>query len=48
VDIVQVAQRIADAGGWRLAREAMFILVYALRPASRAAVLARLGVPEPG
>jgi len=34
--------------GQRLAREAMFILVYALRPASRAALLARLGVPEPG
>jgi alkylation response protein AidB-like acyl-CoA dehydrogenase len=34
--------------GQRLAREAMFMLVYALRPASRAALLARLGVPEPG
>jgi alkylation response protein AidB-like acyl-CoA dehydrogenase len=34
--------------GQRLAREAMFILVYALRPASRAALLARLGVPQPG
>ena len=32
--------------GQRLAREAMFILVYALRPASRAALLARLGAPE--
>jgi len=32
----------------RLAREAMFILVYALRPASRAALLDRLGAPEPG
>lgn len=30
----------------RLMREAMFTLVYALRPASRAAVLAKLGVPE--
>jgi hypothetical protein len=29
--------------GQRLAREAMFMLVYALRPASRAALLARLG-----
>jgi alkylation response protein AidB-like acyl-CoA dehydrogenase len=34
--------------GQRLAREAMFILVYALRPASRAALLDRLGVPERG
>ena len=34
--------------GQRLAREAMFMLVYALRPASRAPLLARLGVPEPG
>jgi alkylation response protein AidB-like acyl-CoA dehydrogenase len=34
--------------GQRLAREAMFMLVYALRPASRTALLARLGVPEPG
>jgi alkylation response protein AidB-like acyl-CoA dehydrogenase len=32
--------------GQRLAREAMFILVYALRPASRAALLDRLGGPE--
>jgi alkylation response protein AidB-like acyl-CoA dehydrogenase len=31
--------------GQRLAREAMFVLVYALRPASRAALLTRLGVP---
>jgi isovaleryl-CoA dehydrogenase len=30
----------------RLAREAMFILVYALRPASREALLARLGASE--
>ena len=30
----------------RLLREAMFTLVYALRPASRAAVLASLGAPE--
>jgi hypothetical protein len=29
-----------------LAREAMFALVYALRPASRAALLANLGAPE--
>jgi alkylation response protein AidB-like acyl-CoA dehydrogenase len=34
--------------GQRLAREAMFILVYALRPGSRDALLARLGAPEPG
>jgi alkylation response protein AidB-like acyl-CoA dehydrogenase len=33
--------------GQRLAREAMFVLVYALRPASRAALLTRLGVPTP-
>ncbi len=33
--------------GQRLAREALFILVYALRPASRDALLARLGAPEP-
>lgn len=32
--------------GQRLAREAMFTLVYALRPASRSALLARLGAPE--
>lgn len=30
----------------RLAREALFTLVYALRPASRAALLGRLGAPE--
>ncbi len=30
----------------RLAREALFTLVYALRPASRSAVLTRLGAPE--
>ena len=34
--------------GQRLFREAMFILVYALRPASRDALLARLGAAEPG
>jgi hypothetical protein len=34
--------------GQRLAREAMFMLVYALRPASRAALLARLGASGPG
>jgi len=34
--------------GQRLAREAMFMLVYALRPASRAAVLDRLGASGPG
>jgi alkylation response protein AidB-like acyl-CoA dehydrogenase len=34
--------------GQRLAREAMFMLVYALRPASRAAVLGRLGASAPG
>jgi hypothetical protein len=34
--------------GQRLAREALFILVYALRPASRDALLARLGAPEAG
>lgn len=32
----------------RLMREAMFTLVYALRPASKAAVLAGLGAPEAG
>jgi alkylation response protein AidB-like acyl-CoA dehydrogenase len=32
--------------GQRLAREAMFTLVYALRPESRAALLTRLGAPE--
>lgn len=32
--------------GQRLAREAMFTLVYALRPGSRNALLARLGAPE--
>lgn len=32
----------------RLAREAMFALVYALRPASRAALLTRLGAAENG
>ncbi|MGH3405027.1 MAG: acyl-CoA dehydrogenase family protein [Streptosporangiaceae bacterium] len=32
--------------GQRLAREAMFTLVYALRPGSRSALLARLGAPE--
>lgn len=32
--------------GQRLAREAMFTLVYALRPASRSALLARLVAPE--
>ncbi len=34
--------------GQRLAREAMFMLVYALRPASRAALLTRLGGTGPG
>ncbi len=34
--------------GQRLAREAMFTLVYALRPGSRSALLARLGAPELG
>jgi alkylation response protein AidB-like acyl-CoA dehydrogenase len=34
--------------GQRLAREAMFVLVYALRPASRGALLSRLGVPAAG
>ena len=34
--------------GQRLAREAMFALVYALRPGSRSALLARLGAPELG
>lgn len=34
--------------GQRLAREAMFVLVYALRPASRGALLARLGGPASG
>jgi hypothetical protein len=34
--------------GQRLGREAMFILVYALRPASRNALLARLGAPGTG
>jgi alkylation response protein AidB-like acyl-CoA dehydrogenase len=34
--------------GQRLAREAMFVLVYALRPASRDVLLARLGGPGPG
>jgi alkylation response protein AidB-like acyl-CoA dehydrogenase len=33
--------------GQRLAREAMFTLVYALRPESRTALLARLGTPGP-
>jgi hypothetical protein len=32
--------------GQRLAKEAMFTLVYALRPGSRSALLARLGAPE--
>ena len=32
--------------GQRLAREAMFTLVYALRPGSRSALLAQLGAPE--
>ena len=32
----------------RLMREAMFTLVYALRPASRTAVLVSLGVAESG
>jgi alkylation response protein AidB-like acyl-CoA dehydrogenase len=32
--------------GQRLAREAMFTLVYALRPASRESLLTRLGAPE--
>jgi alkylation response protein AidB-like acyl-CoA dehydrogenase len=32
--------------GQRLAREALFTLVYALRPGSRNALLARLGAPE--
>jgi hypothetical protein len=32
--------------GQRLAREALFTLVYALRPGSRSALLARLGAPE--
>jgi hypothetical protein len=32
--------------GQRLAREAMFTLVYALRPESRAALLIRLGASE--
>lgn len=36
---------LAADHGQRLAREAMFVLVYALRPASRAALLGRLGVP---
>jgi alkylation response protein AidB-like acyl-CoA dehydrogenase len=36
---------VADHGQ-RLAREAMFTLVYALRPESRAALLSRLGAPE--
>jgi alkylation response protein AidB-like acyl-CoA dehydrogenase len=34
--------------GQRLAREAMFALVYALRPGSRDALLARLGAAGPG
>jgi alkylation response protein AidB-like acyl-CoA dehydrogenase len=34
--------------GQRLAREAMFTLVYALRPGSRSALLDRLGAPELG
>jgi alkylation response protein AidB-like acyl-CoA dehydrogenase len=34
--------------GQRLAREALFALVYALRPGSRDALLARLGAREPG
>ena len=34
--------------GQRLAREAMFALVYALRPGSRDALLARLGATGPG
>jgi len=33
--------------GQLLAREAMFMLVYALRPASRAALLERLGASGP-
>jgi alkylation response protein AidB-like acyl-CoA dehydrogenase len=42
---------LAADHGQRLGREAMFTLVYALRPASRTALLARLagfGEPEPG
>jgi alkylation response protein AidB-like acyl-CoA dehydrogenase len=38
---------LAADHGQRLAREAMFTLVYALRPASRAALLTSLGAPEP-
>jgi len=37
---------LAADHGQRLAREALFTLVYALRPASRGTVLARLGAPE--
>ena len=37
---------LADTQAQRLAREALFTLVYALRPASRSAVLTKLGVPE--
>ncbi len=37
---------LVAAHGQRLAREALFALVYALRPASRAALLATLGAPE--
>lgn len=37
---------LAGGQAQRLAREALFTLVYALRPASRSAVLTRLGAPE--
>ncbi|HTS98812.1 MAG TPA: acyl-CoA dehydrogenase family protein [Streptosporangiaceae bacterium] len=39
---------LATEHGQRLAREAMFVLVYALRPASRAALLPRLGAAASG
>ena len=40
------ASLLASGQAQRLAREALFTLVYALRPASRSAVLTTLGAPE--
>ena len=37
---------LASGQAQRLAREALFTLVYALRPASRSEVLTRLGAPQ--
>ena len=37
---------LASGQAQRLAREALFTLVYALRPASRSTVLTTLGAPE--